>query len=98
MFIAILGRQPEISVAELKAVFGKQNVTSYRDITTVDTTSLDINQLGGTIKSGEIIQRLPAFDAQKNNFQLVSDFITKHYHELWGYLETEISYDLRFWV
>lgn len=94
MFIAILGRQPEISVAELKAVFGKQNVTSYRDITTVDTTSLDINQLGGTIKSGEIIQRLPAFDAQKNNFQLVSDFITKHYHELWKNSDHKITLGL----
>ena len=94
MFIAILGRQPEISVAELKAVFSKQNVTSYRDIATVDTTSLDINRLGGAIKSGEIIQRLPAFDAQKNNFQLVSDFITKHYHELWKNSDHKITLGL----
>ena len=94
MFIAILGRQPEISVAELKAVFSKQNVTSYRDIATVDTTSLDINRLGGAIKSGEIIQRLPAFDAQKNNFQLVSNFITKHYHELWKNSDHKITLGL----
>ena len=26
MFIAILGRQPEISIAELEAVYGTQNI------------------------------------------------------------------------
>ncbi|NCU29700.1 hypothetical protein EOM60_03760 [Candidatus Saccharibacteria bacterium] len=91
MFIAILGRQPEISVAELEAVFGKQNVAAYRNIATVNTASLDINRLGGTIKSGEIIQRLSAIDAQKNNFRLVSDYIIKHYHELWKNSDNKIT-------
>lgn len=94
MFIAILGRQPEISVAELESVFGKKNISTYRDIATVDTASLDINRLGGTIKSGQIIKQVPLIDAQKDNFKPVADFITKYYRELWKNSDHKITLGL----
>ena len=43
MFIAILGRQPEISFAELEAVFGRQNVQpATPDIATIDADDIDL--------------------------------------------------------
>ncbi len=61
MFITQLGRQPELSFAELAAVFGAAHVTQVAaEFATVDTKDFDLDQLGGTIKYGEIITTLPA--------------------------------------
>ena len=56
MFIAILGRQPEISFAELEAVFGRQNVQpATPDIATIDADDIDLSILGGTTKIAKVI-------------------------------------------
>lgn len=59
MYLCVLGRQPEISLAELVAVFGEDNVTLNGELAVVnvdyeiDTRSFE--RLGGTIKLAEII-------------------------------------------
>ena len=59
MFIAILGRQPEISIAELEAVYGTQNVQKISNqAATINCDNLSIDNLGGTIKYGQVITKM----------------------------------------
>lgn len=77
MFIALLGRQPELSIAELKAVFGDENVKSSSSVAAVvQTDHMEINDLGGTIKCGKIIHQI----TDKNHaIQSISSWILRHY-------------------
>jgi tRNA (guanine10-N2)-dimethyltransferase len=53
-----LGRQPEISFAELEAVFGKANLKHFGKIAVLDVEDISARQferLGGTIKIAEVI-------------------------------------------
>lgn len=60
MKIAILGRQPSISLAELESLYGASKLIKLlNNVAMVDTTSdLPQEKLGGTIKSGEVITTL----------------------------------------
>lgn len=61
MFIALLGRQPDLSIAELQAVFGRDAVTQRAlNAATVNTDTIDITNLGGTVKCGIVLHELPA--------------------------------------
>ena len=47
MHVALLGRQPEISLAELEAVFGEQSVARISEaFATVKTDNFNIDSLG----------------------------------------------------
>lgn len=79
MHIAILGRQPAISIAELEQVFGSDTVSFFSDTTAlVDTDSLDITRLGGTLKAGVVISEL------SGDWQQVSRKIVSYYTESLG--------------
>ncbi len=56
-YLAILGRQPEISLAELQALYGHDNVRLFSHQTALVETSaiIDIQQLGGSLKIGRVI-------------------------------------------
>ena len=61
MFVAILGRLPKLSIAELEAMFGKSHVRAVsRSTAVVDTDNLSIDSLGGSLKCGKVIHTLPA--------------------------------------
>lgn len=61
MFVAILGRLPKLSIAELEAMFGKSHVRAVsRSTAVVDTDGLSIDSLGGSLKCGKVIHTLPA--------------------------------------
>ena len=84
MFITQLGRQPELSFAELAAVFGAAHVTQVAaEFATVDTKDFDLDQLGGTIKYGEIITTLPAAKNDAAALAAASKFITATYRKQW---------------
>ncbi len=56
MFIAVLGREPKISLAELEAFFGSDNVSPLSpQLATVKSDHFPIERLGGTIKAGKIL-------------------------------------------
>lgn len=65
MQIAILGRQPEISLAELECLFGAENITPVGSYAALVSKSAPLPQqkLGGTMKSAAIITRLQNTDA-----------------------------------
>lgn len=54
-YIAVAGRQPEISVAEIEAIFGGTIIKNNNIIEFDSKTKPDIDKLGGSLKIGERI-------------------------------------------
>ena len=68
MKITILGRQPEIGIAELESVFGGQNVRVLgQEAAIVKTNKLNVSHFGSILKSGEIV-----FEVNSRDWRAVS--------------------------
>lgn len=94
MYVALLGRQPEISLAELEAVFGEQSVARISEtFATVKTDNFNIDSLGGTIKCGKIVKQL-ALDLKKNPLDTASKYIVNHYAKKWQSHQGKITLGL----
>lgn len=79
MYIAILGRQPDISMAELERRYGASAVGWFSPTAaTVDTSDLAVDRLGGTIKAGKVVSHL-----SRGNWRQVSQNIIAAYSEKW---------------
>ena len=64
MYLAVLGRQPEISLAELEALFHSiHQITS--NLATFSADSVDINRLGGCLKIAQKLDSKPLDYLQK---------------------------------
>lgn len=61
-YLAILGRQPELGIMELEAKIGSDNVRQFGRTTALLESSLNLNELGGTIKLGRVLYRGPSRD------------------------------------
>lgn len=80
MYIAILGRQPELSVAELERVYGPDNTRWFsQQAATVASDDFDFNALGGSQKAGVVIMTLVG-----NSWRDLSNKVTQHYTNIWG--------------
>lgn len=91
----MLGRQPEISIAELAAVFGADCVNRIsQQFAKVQTSQFDITTLGGTIKCAEVITELPASRTDKASLLAASRFITQHYQAKWAHSPHKITLGL----
>lgn len=76
MFIAITGRQQELSLAELRAVFGDAHVTWLSNhAAAVATDTFDINDLGGTVKCGKILHEISAKRSDKASLVTATEWI-----------------------
>lgn len=63
MYLALLGRQPEISLAELERVFGSEHVAHYSENSAlIDTPKFDIEKLGGVLKAGLVLETVQSAD------------------------------------
>jgi tRNA (guanine10-N2)-dimethyltransferase len=90
MYVAILGRQPAISIAELEQLYDSDHVRWFSDISAlVDIPSLDINYLGGTQKAGRIITELHG-DWRRASTEIV-DLYTQQWQSHSGKLTLGIS-------
>ena len=95
MYIALLGRQPEISLAELAAVFGADCVNRIsQQFAKVQTSQFDITTLGGTIKCAKVITELPASRTDKASLLATSRFIIQHYQAKWAHSPHKITLGL----
>lgn len=95
MYIALLGRQPEISLAELAAVFGADYINRIsQQFAEVQTSQFDITTLGGTIKCAKVITELPASRTDKASLLAASRFITQHYQAKWAHSPHKITLGL----
>jgi tRNA G10 N-methylase Trm11 len=75
-YVSLLGRQPELSLAELEQVFG--DVTVHAEIAGIfqHTADPDIQRLGGSTKLGKLVAE---FEAQ--DWARLSKKIVQHYTE-----------------
>ncbi len=74
MHIALLGRQPELSIAELERVFGDVRWFSSQSALIHTSSSIDIQRLGGSQKIGHVSLQLETTDWRR-----ISDAVVKHY-------------------
>ncbi len=72
MYIAILGRQHKLALAELERVYGEANLLSSQ--AALVNHSIDITRLGGSLKAGRIILRLGHADWKRIHTSLLSHF------------------------
>ena len=90
MHIAILGRQPELGIAELERVFGGHSVTlPTPQIALVDCDDFNIQKFGGVPKAGKVIIELP-----KADWHQISQRIIQHYVSKWSSYEGKITLGL----
>jgi tRNA G10 N-methylase Trm11 len=79
--VCILGRQPELSLAELERRFGSDSTTPFgHGAAVVETDSFDIQAVGGTLKAGRVIAELVPSDWQR----LSRDVANRYVRELKG--------------
>ena len=87
MIISILGRQPEISIAELEQQFGAERLQPFsQEAAIVDTAQLDVQKFGGTMKAGTIIKEFPA-----TSWHEMSKTIVHHYETAWRHHDGKIT-------
>ena len=56
MNLVILGRQPKIGLAELVSMYGSNKIDHFGDHTARVDAEVNIDNLGGAIKVGQIIE------------------------------------------
>lgn len=89
MYIALLGRQPELSIAELERVYGDVNWFSEQTATfetASDAIMVNVQRLGGSQKLGKVIMEGPLGDWRK-----ASDAIVRHYAQEWARFDGKIT-------
>lgn len=89
MYIALLGRQPELSIAELERLFGDVSWFSNTTALIKTNTPPNIQRIGGTQKFGKVTFTVPSTDWRR-----VSDAIVKHYTAAWNSYEGKITLGL----
>jgi tRNA G10 N-methylase Trm11 len=88
MHIALLGRQPALSIAELERTFNRVSWFSA-DTALVDTNHIDVQKLGGTQKAGKV-----AFELNSSDWRRISDAIVAHYSKKWNGYDGKITLGL----
>lgn len=87
MYIAILGRQPQLGIAELEKVFGGNSIKIISDqCVTIDANYLDVQKFGGVPKAGIIINEIP-----KSDWRQISQKIIQIYLNKWSKNEGKIT-------
>lgn len=86
MIVCILGRQPELGLAELSALYPSTSLFS-NVAACVNVDILDIQTLGGSQKAGRVIKQLPTTDWAK-----VSRDIVHHYQKIWGHADSKVTF------
>lgn len=86
-YVAILGRQPALGMAELEQLYGSKNVRWFSDrAAIIDSVAFDFERLGGSLKAGKLI-----FDDLHGNWLAISRKITSHYGEAWRKRDHKIT-------
>ncbi|MEI6228932.1 MAG: methyltransferase domain-containing protein [Candidatus Saccharibacteria bacterium] len=76
MYIAILGRQPAIGIAELERVFGGKSVTPVsKQAVKIDCDDFEVQRFGGVPKAGKIVMELPRSDWHQISQKLVAYYM-----------------------
>lgn len=92
MYIAILGRQPALGMAELERVFGSVRRFSDQSAIIDSDAPVDVERLGGTLKAGRIILELPTGRAR--DWRAISMKIVQHYSRQWAHHDGKITFGI----
>jgi len=95
MYISVLGRQADISIAELESIF--DNVSWFSDnIALFDSPSSaatpDVQRLGGSQKLGRVVAEIETNDPDKLNKK-----ITQYYVEQWANRSGKVTLGISFY-
>ncbi|AHB42437.1 putative DNA methylase [Candidatus Saccharibacteria bacterium RAAC3_TM7_1] len=75
MILCILGRQPELSLAELEQRFGSDAVLPFSpEVALLTSDDFSIETLGGILKAGQVVAEFP-----RQNWQSLSNEIVHYY-------------------
>lgn len=75
MYIAILGRQPALGMAELECLYGRDAVRWFSDSTALVTApDFDFERLGGSQKAGRVVAELSG-DWRRASMQIVRAYL-----------------------
>jgi len=87
-YIAILGRQPALGIAELERVFGGKVVKPISPTAALINSDqdFDIQQFGGVLKAGKVIAELP-----RSDWHQISQKIVQFYTNEWSTFEGKIT-------
>lgn len=98
MFIAILGRQPEISIAELEAVYGAEKVKKISSqAATIDSDNFSVDNLGGTIKCGHVVSRVRSQKSDHHTLLQTSKVIVEKYTKNLSHSQKKITFGISFY-
>ena len=98
MFIAILGRQPEISIAELEAVYGAERVKKISSqAATIDSDNFSIDNLGGTIKCGHVVSHVKSQKSDHYTLLQASKIIVEKYTKNLSHSQKKITFGISFY-
>lgn len=87
MYIAILGRQPALGMAELERLYGAEATQWFGDSSaTVETNEFDFERLGGTQKAGRVVA-----DLSTSSWKDVGDAIVEYYLHQWSDVDHKIT-------
>lgn len=92
MYVSLLGRQPELSMAELESVFGKNKVTrASTDTAIIDAADLNLNHFGGVLKYGKIVHEIDQSQNDGASLDLAARYIVNHYTKKWQTADSKIT-------
>jgi len=83
-YVAILGRQPDIGISELRSLYGTESVVpiSAQAALVETAATLDVQTLGSIVKLGRVITTVNSTD-----WQTISKRLHSHYTSVWKELE-----------
>lgn len=89
MYIALLGRQPELSIAELERLFTTVSWFSPQTALIETTETIDIRHIGGSQKMGKVVFRIDSTQWDTLSTQIIS-----HYSETLASSESKVTFGI----
>jgi tRNA G10 N-methylase Trm11 len=75
MYIAILGRQPALGMAELEHLYGTEHTRWFSDQSALfDAGSFSIDKVGGSQKAGHVVAELPSSDWRQASTKVIQAY------------------------
>ncbi len=89
MYIAILGRQPALGLAELEQLYGSASVSHLApQVAEIKTDEFHLSRLGGTLKAGQLTLQ------SRTAWHQASQKLVEHYLRKWHTFEGKITLGL----
>lgn len=91
--IFILGRQPKLGIAEIESLYGDEAILPFGKsacLTSLDSSAVDFDRLGGTVRIAKILTELPSTDWNKTEKYLI-ETSPEHAKQIDGKLSFGIS-------